>query len=85
MKNNSLTKVLTGVLMISALLSLAFCYLYIKNTRDLRALQWEVANMNNNRMLIQALANDVLEYSKTNPAITPILNSVGITNRPPAR
>jgi hypothetical protein len=34
--------------------------------------------VNRNRALFQALANDAIEYSKRNPAIDPILQSVGI-------
>jgi len=34
--------------------------------------------INNNRATINALANDVMEYSKKNQAIDPILESVGL-------
>ena len=78
MKNNAMTRVLLGVLAISALLSVGFCWRYISNTRELRALQVQASTINNNRTMINALANDVVEYSKRNPAVDPILESVGL-------
>jgi hypothetical protein len=78
MKNNPMTTVLLGVLTVSALLSVLFCWLYISNTRELRGLQVQAAMINNKRAVINALANDVAEYSKKNPAIDPILESVGL-------
>ena len=78
MKNNSLTTILLGVLTISALASVVLCWLYISNTRQLRTLQAQAASINNNRALINALAIDTVEYSKTHPAIDPILESAGL-------
>jgi hypothetical protein len=78
MKNNPLTTVLLGVLTVSALLSVGFCWRYVSNTRELRALQTQASVINNNRTMINSLANDTVEYSKKNPAIDPILESVGL-------
>jgi hypothetical protein len=78
MKNNPLTTILLGVLTLSALASVLLCWLYISNTRELRALQAQAAMINNNRTLITALANDTVEYGKTHPAIDPILESLGL-------
>jgi hypothetical protein len=75
MKNTPLTTILLGVLTLSALLSIVFCWKYIVDTRELRGLQAQAAQINNNRALINALANDVMEYSKTHQAIEPILES----------
>jgi hypothetical protein len=77
MKNTPLTTVLLGALTLSALSSVVMCWLYISNTRELRNLQSQAAFINNNRAIITALANDTLEYSKTHPAIDPLLESVG--------
>jgi hypothetical protein len=41
-------------------------------------LQVQATMINNNRATINALANDVMEYSKKNQAIDPILESVGL-------
>jgi len=77
MKNTPLTTILLGVLTLSALASVVLCWLYISNTRQLRTLQSQAAFINNNRAIVTALANDTLEYSKTHPAIDPLLISVG--------
>ncbi len=78
MKNNPMTTVLLGVLTISALLSVGFCWRYISNARELRMLQVQATMINNNRATINALAIDVVEYSKKNQAIDPILESLGL-------
>ena len=78
MKNNPLTTVLLGVLTVSALLSVGFCWRYVSTTREMRALQTQASLINNNRTMINALAADAVEYSKKNPAIDPILESVGL-------
>ena len=78
MKNSPLTTILLGVLTLSALASVLLCWLYISNTRELRSLQTQAAMINNNRALINALAADSVEYSKTHPGIEPILESVGL-------
>ncbi len=78
MKNSPLTTILLGVLTVSALASVVLCWLYISNTRELRSLQSQANIINNNRAVMTALANDALEYSKKNPAIDPILESVGL-------
>ena len=78
MKNSPLTTILLGVLTLSALASVLLCWMYISNTRELRSLQTQAAMINNNRALINALAADSVEYSKTHPGIEPILESVGL-------
>ena len=78
MKNSPLTTILLGVLTISALASVALCWSFIANARELRSLQGQAAQINNSRAMVQALANETLEYSKTHPAIDAILESVGL-------
>ena len=78
MKNNQLTTILLGLLTISALASVVFCWLYVSNTRELRTLQSQVVMINNNRNVMTALANDAVEYSKKNQDIDPILVGVGL-------
>jgi hypothetical protein len=88
MKNNPLVTILLGLLTLSVLSSVVFCWLYISNTRELRSLQSQASIINNNRAVINALANDTVEYSKKNKEIDPILQSVGLkpgnTNLTPA-
>jgi len=78
MKNSPLTTILLGVLTLSALASVGLCWAYISNTRELRSLQNQAALINNNRAMINALAADTVEYSKTHPAIDPLLETMGL-------
>ena len=78
MKNNQLTTILLGLLTLSALASVVLCWLYISNTRQLRGIQAQVAAINNRNVAVQSLANEAMEYSKRNPAIDPLLVSVGL-------
>ena len=73
MKNTPLNTILLGVLTVSALASVVLCWLYISNTRELRTLQAQAAQVNSNRAFINALANEALEYSKTHQDMEPIL------------
>lgn len=82
MKKSPLTTILLVLLVISALASVALCYSYISSAREIRKLQTEAAMIQNNRTLINALAADVVAYSKKNPAIDPILKTAGLN---PAR
>jgi hypothetical protein len=82
MKNTPLTTMLLGVLTLSALASVVLCWLHISNTRELRSLQAQAAQINSNRAMINALVNESVEYSKTHPAIEPILESVGLNLKP---
>ncbi len=78
MKNSAMTTILLAVLTLSALTSVGLCWSYIGSARELRSLQGQVGMINNNRALINSLANDTLEYSKRNPSIDPLLESVGL-------
>jgi hypothetical protein len=77
MKSDPLISTLVGVLALSALLSLGLCYLYVSDTRDLRAVQGQLNFMNGRRAAITSLVNDCLEYSKHNADIDPLLEAVG--------
>jgi len=81
MKNSPLSSILLVVLAIFALGSVVLCGFYIHHTRELRSLQGTAESINYRQALIQALANDVVEYSKKNPAIDPILESVNLKPR----
>ncbi|MGO8931505.1 MAG: hypothetical protein ACLQU3_32020 [Limisphaerales bacterium] len=78
MKNNPMTTVLLGVLTLSALASVVLCLLFTTNTRQKNLLQSQATAIINKRTIINALVNDVVEYSKKNQAIDPILDSVGL-------
>ena len=78
MKNSPLTTILLAVLTVSALASVVLCWLNISNTRELRSLQTQASQINNNRAIINALVNDTMEYSKTHHEIDPVLESVNL-------
>ena len=78
MKNSPLTTFLLAVLALSAVLSVIFCALYISNTRELRNLQGQMTFINGRTSAITSLANETVEYSKTHPAIDPILEAFNL-------
>jgi hypothetical protein len=75
MSKSPLTTALLAILTASALLSVVLCWSFISNTRVLPSLRVQAAIINNNRLLFNALTNDVLIYSKDNPAILPLLEA----------
>ena len=78
MKNKSFTALLVGMLFISAAAAAVQVLRLSFATRDLRRLQPRVIEINANLNLAQALLNDTLEYSKRNPAIDPLLQSMNL-------
>jgi hypothetical protein len=87
MKNSPLTTILLALLAISAVLSLVFCWSYIRKSRDLRALQFQVSQINGRTAVINQLMSDVVEYGKRNHEIDKVLEPFGLvaTNRPAAK
>jgi len=78
MKSNSLAALLLGMLLVVALFTAWFAVSFNLSYLELRRLQSRAAAYANNRVVVQALANDVVEYGKRNPAIDPILKSAGL-------
>jgi hypothetical protein len=78
MKNDSLMKSLVGLLIIGAFVCALYVWRYAIAARDVRRLQARVVEMNNHLNFAQALLNDTLEYSKRNPAIDPLLQSMNL-------
>jgi len=66
------------VLAVSVLASIWLFYTYVKKSRDLRQAQTQLNFIVNRRPVIQAMVLETLEYSKTHPAIDPLLESTGI-------
>jgi hypothetical protein len=87
MKNSPLTTILLALLAISAVLSLVFCWNYIRKSRELRGLQYQVTQINQRSAAINSLMNEVIDYGRKNPNhdIERVLESFGFTNRPPAK
>jgi hypothetical protein len=88
MKNNVLRTVLEWGLLTSLLLSIFFFVRFCFRSRELRTLQpqlqTEMVKYQNNRVMIQSLVGECLEYRKTNPSIDPVLRSVGLLPPEPA-
>lgn len=83
MKNSPLTTLLLGLLLISALASLFLVWRYGHAVQERRMLQAQIAAIQNNNAKVNALAGELVEYSKTHPAIDPVLESVGIKQAKP--
>ena len=82
MKKSPLPAILLAILALSALASLYLCYACVTNTGELTRLQAMAVNVNKNRAIMNAVASEALEYSKTHPAIDPILEEAKI--KPPS-
>ena len=69
---------MVGLLFISAIAAAVQVLRLSFATRDLRRLQPRIIEINANLNVAQALLNDTLEYSKRNPAIDPLLQSMNL-------
>ncbi len=83
MSRNPFAAVLVGVLFVSAALSVYYAVRFAYSTRDLRRIQPQVAEIQGRLNVAQSLLIETLEYSKRNPAIDPLLQSLNFkTNAP---
>jgi hypothetical protein len=78
MKQSLLPKILLGVLALTAALSVFYSYSALRNGQELRQFQTKITLINQRLPFINALAVDLVEYSKKNPGLDPILESYGI-------
>jgi hypothetical protein len=78
MKSNGFTTMLNIVLAFCLLLAALFSFQVLNLSKDLRAYTSRVNTTNGLRGSLQSLATDCVEYSKRNPAIDPILESVNL-------
>ena len=74
---NQLLLILTGLLFVCAIVAAIGASSYYVASSDLRNLQAQAARMDSGRNLARALAAEAVEYSKRDPAIDPILQSIG--------
>jgi hypothetical protein len=77
MKNSSLPAILLGVFGITTIAAAVLCVMYVKNIKQIRSIQSQVAIIQYNSARIQAIVGEAVEYSKKDPSIEPILESVG--------
>ena len=82
MKSNALASLLTGAIIVCALISCWVFLRYYLAVKELQKLQGQYVFMNNARNAAQSLANEAVEYSKRNPSIDPILYQYDIKQRP---
>ncbi len=80
MKNSPLTTVLLVGLTVCALVSLFCTWQWIGFATEARRLQAQANGIQMHRAAVMALANDAIEYSKSNHAIDPILDTVRVKN-----
>lgn len=78
MKSNSLAVLLVGVLALSTLATAALSFTYVQSMRKLQKLQAHASVINQSRAMMHRLVAETIDYSKRNPAMEPILDSVGI-------
>ena len=75
---------LMAVLFVNAVVAPALSYRFIQITRELNRLKSQYNFVNGNTQLLQQLVGEVLEYSKKNPAIDPVLQKVGLKPSAPS-
>jgi hypothetical protein len=78
MKSNLLKNVLDGVLFTSLVLSIIFFVKYFNQTRQSRTLTGELARYQESRVNLNRLLNETWEYSKRNPDMARLLESVNL-------
>lgn len=79
---NQLPLILTGLLFVCAVVAAIGAIAYFVASSELRGFQMQVTRMESGRNLARALAAEATEYSKRNPAIDPILQSIGAKPAP---
>ena len=85
MKQNPFAAILVLLLFISGAVAVFFALNFGFSTRSLRRLQPQAMAFQARLNVAQALLTDMLEYSKRNPAIDPLLQSLNLkTNAPPS-
>jgi hypothetical protein len=78
MNQNMLTNFLVGILALAILATAAMALWQVRSVQKLNTLQFQTVQINRNRAAINGLATEAIEYSKRNPAMVPLLQSVGL-------
>ena len=84
MKSNGITKILNAVLALCLLAALVVCIQFVFQTRAYRADSAKAAGVREWQAILRAFASDCVAYSKQNPDMIPILDTVGWTGNKPA-
>jgi hypothetical protein len=78
MKNNSTTTILTWVLAAGLLLSMFFSVKFFFQTKEFRTCQAQISRYQSTHNVLNVLLNDLVEYSRRDRGIDPILESIGV-------
>lgn len=78
MRENFFANLLVGALLIGALATAGLAVFYVRGVKTLQKLQLQAAVINQNRAIMRDLTTEAVEYSKRNPAMEQVLDSVGI-------
>ncbi len=84
MNNNGITKILNVVLALCLLAAMVVSVQFVFQTRGYRADSARAAGVREWQAVLRGFASDCVAYSKQNPDIIPILDTVGWTGNKPA-
>lgn len=79
MKNNGLTTILNYALLAGAVALLVSGFKYYNKTKTVRSYQvviGQATGLQNTEQLVRGLLAESVEYAKTNPSLTPVLDSI---------
>lgn len=85
MKSNGFTTILNIVLGVCLVACVFLCIQSVFLSRDARVMNAQLNGGNAWRNAVNQLAVDCAEYSKKNPEILPILQSIGYNAKPAAK
>jgi hypothetical protein len=78
MKSNSLSVIFGWLLATSLVLSMVFCLQFFFRSREMRRDQAEMQRYQGTHQVLNVLLGDLVEYSKRDANMLPILESVGV-------
>lgn len=81
MNRDPVTAILAAALVVSVMLTAGLCYAYLHVSQNNQRAQGTVALLNAQRARMQPLAAECLEFSRKNPSIIPVLQSLGLRTR----
>lgn len=81
MRDHFFPSLLLGAVLIGALATAGLAVYYVRNVKKLQRLQIQAAVINQNRAIMRDLTTEAMEYSKRNPAMERVLDSVGIRQK----
>ena len=87
-RNSGLTNLLLGLTGSAVLATVLMVVIYMMAVHRLHQVQYLADRANRSRATLNLLVTDMVEYSKHNPAMDPILQSIGVKTRagtPPAQ